>query len=398
MLVNFWTNAGLRQNNLVSFSYRQSSVYTEGLLKHISPDFPVFPLSLPAHNWPEQNWKQVPETFSRIVRLLFRLVTRIPFIIYDVLVLSRLFRRLAPDMVHINNGGYPAARSARAAAVAAKLAGVKYVLMVVNNQAVGYRRPDRWFGYIFDRLVVHSTNKFVTGSKLASLRLQNVLALKDSQILSIHNGIRLRPVTETPAQVRLRLGLGPLFDGVIVGVVALMEARKGHRILIESLAKLADRHPELMEKLAVWLEGDGPLRGELETLVVAKGLSGVVRFIGHESHVINMMNALDILVLPSISNEDFPNVTLEAMGLGKAIIASSLAGTPEQIIHGETGLLVAPGDVGALAEAIFQIASDLALSKRMGINGKKRFEECFGADIAVNKYVQLYDSLTINNS
>lgn len=395
MLINFWTNAELRQNHLISFSYRQSLLYTEGLHKHLSPDFPVFPLFFPVQNWPEKNWQQAPVALSKITRFLFRFVTRIPFIIYDVLVLSRLFRKLAPDLIHINNGSYPAARSARAAAVAAKLAGVKYVLMVVNNQAAGYRNPDRWFDFLFDRLVVHSTNKFVTGSKSASLRLQKVLKLRDSQIQSIHNGIKLRPVNEAPAQVRQRLGLNPQFNGVIIGVVALMEVWKGHRIMIESLAKMTERHPKLMEKLVVWFEGDGSLRGELETLVAAMELSGVVRFIGHESHVINMMNAVDILVLPSISDEDFPNVTLEAMGLGRAVIASSLAGTPEQIIHGETGLLVEPGDTESLAEAIFQLASTPGLIKRMGISGKKRFDECFGADIAVKKYVQLYDSIGI---
>lgn len=395
MLINFWTSAELRQKYVISFSYRWSQAYSDGLYKHITPDFPVFPLFLPIQNWPEKNWKQVPEVLNRFTRFLFRLVTRIPFIIYDVLVLMRLFRRLAPDVVHINNGGYPAARSARAAAVAAKLVGIKYVLMVVNNQAVGYCHPDRWFGFLFDKLVVYSTNTFITGSKAASLRLQKVLSLQTNQIQSIHNGIHLRPVTEAPAQVRQRLGLDPRFNGVVIGVVALMEERKGHRILIEALAKLAGRYPGLMENLVVWFEGDGPLRGELETLVTAIGLSDVVRFVGHESHVMNMMNALDILILPSISNEDFPNVTLEAMGLGKAVIASSLAGTPEQIIHGETGLLVEPGNIESLAEGILWMASNSDLVKRMGISGKKYFDECFRAEIAVNKYLHLYDSLAI---
>lgn len=395
MLINFWTSAELRQKHMITFSYRQSPVYTEGLCQHISPDFPVFPLSFPVQNWPEKNWKAVPAILSRIMRFLFRFVTRIPFAVYDVVLLSRLFRRLAPDLVHINNGGYPAARSCRAAAIAAKLAGVRYVLMVVNNQAVGYKNPDRWFGFLFDRLVVHSTNKFVTGSKLASLRLQNVLALRDSQIQSIPNGIRLRPVTEAPAQVRRRLGLDPLFTGVVMGVVALMEERKGHRILIQALARLAELYPELMENLVVWLEGDGPLRGALETLVAVAGLSNVVRFVGHESHVMNMMNALDILILPSISNEDFPNVTLEAMGLGKAVIASLLAGTPEQIVQSETGLLVEPGNIESLAEAIFQMTSNPDLVQRMGISGKKRFDECFGAEISVKQYLHVYDSLAI---
>lgn len=393
MLVNFWTNVDLRQKHQITFSYRQSMAYTEGLYQHISPDFLVVPLSLPVQNWPEKNWRQVPEALSRVTRFLFRLLTGLPFFIYDVLILSHLFRRLAPDLVHVNNGGYPAARSAHAAAVAAKVAGVKHVLMVVNNLAANYKSPNRWFDFPIDRLVVRSTDRFVTGSRAAANRLREVLALKSGQVQSIHNGIRLCALTESRAQVRNRLGVDARFDGLVIGVVALMEPRKGHRVLLEALAILLEQNPVISQKIAVWLEGDGPLRGELDSLVRLNKLSAVVHFIGKENNIVDMLNALDILVLPSIDSEDFPNVTLEAMGLGKAVVASALAGTPEQIVQGETGILVEPGNAESLANALGQLIERPELSKWFGAKGQERFFKMFTADIAVKNYMELYRSM-----
>lgn len=393
MLVNFWTDPQLRQQYEISFSYRQSTEYSKGLVQHLSPNFPVVPLLLPVQNWPVGNFRSMPALFSRITRFAFRLITNIPFFVCDVVILTRLLRQIAPDVVHINNGGYPAARSARAAAIAAQFAGVKNVVMVVNNLATGYKSPDRWFDFPIDRLVVRSTDRFVTGSQAAANRLKEVLALKSGQVQSIHNGIRLRALTESRTQVRNRLGVDAQFDGLVIGVVALMEPRKGHRVLLEALAMLSEQNPVISQKIAVWLEGDGPLRGELDSLVRLNRLSAVVHFIGKENNIVDMMNALDILVLPSIDSEDFPNVTLEAMGLGKAVVASALAGTPEQIVQGETGILVEPGNAESLANALGQLIERPELSKWFGAKGQERFFKMFTADIAVKNYMELYSSM-----
>jgi glycosyltransferase involved in cell wall biosynthesis len=396
MLVNFWTDPRLRRRHEISFSYRRSAEYTSGLDKQWTPDcpvFPVFPLSLPVQNLPVRNFNLRPKVISRIVRLMFRLITKIPFLIFDVVILTRLLRQVAPDVVHINNGGYPAARSARAAAIAARLAGVKKVVMVVNNLAVGYTGPERWLDFPIDRLVAKAVDRFVTGSRAAANRLQEVLPLKSGQAQSIHNGIRSRPLTEPADQVRRRLGVDPRFNGIVIGVVALMEPRKGHRVLLEALALLLKREPILAEKIVVWLEGDGPLRGELESLVRIKNLSSVVRFIGREKNVADMMNALDILVLPSVDSEDFPNVTLEAMQLRKTVVASALAGTPEQILDEETGLLVAPGNAEALAKALGRLIEQPEWARRLGAKGQERFSNMFRAETAVKNYLDLYHSL-----
>lgn len=391
MLPNFWASPELRNRFEISFSYRHTRKYVDGLKSRSKLDFPVYPLHFPDPS----NLLSLPDQgagrFTRAVSVLARLTGTPIIIFYEIWVLRKLFIRLHPDILHINNGGYPAALSARVAAIAAKLAGIPSVIMAVNNRAVDYRRPARWLSYPMDRIVVGAVTKFVTGSNAAASQLKKVLRLNEGQCAPIHNGIALRPTTKTIEETRKRLGLEG-FDGVIFGVVALMELRKGHRILLEALIKLRESTPDIK----VLLEGDGPLAEDLRVFVADNQLSQYCIFVGEEQNIMDFMSLLDVLVLPSIDYEDFPNVILEAMGLGKPIIASRLAGIPEQIVDGENGLLVEPRNVDQLAAAMTRLLLDEKLRIRMGRAGWKRFQGCFTAEVAVNNYLSLYQSLIEN--
>ena len=104
----------------------------------------------------------------------------LPILVMQIAILIG-FLGESPDVLHINNGGYPAALSARAAAIAGRLAGVDKIIMVVNNMAVDYHRLSRRFDYPFDRLVVRSVDRFITGSEAASRRLSAVLWLRSKR-------------------------------------------------------------------------------------------------------------------------------------------------------------------------------------------------------------------------
>jgi glycosyltransferase involved in cell wall biosynthesis len=264
--------------------------------------------------------------------------------------------------------------------------------MVVNNLAIAYKDFNRCFDYPIDCLVSFGVNQFVTGSKAASSRLAEVLSVPKDNVVSLHNGISLRKSTETPEQTRRRLGIGN-FNEVLFGVVALMERRKGHQILLDALNIIADNDPNDLSQMLVLLEGDGPTRKQLEEFVYNHQLEERVKFVGAENNVVNFMHALDVVVLPSIDQEDFPNVVLEAMSLGKPVIASRLAGTPEQIVPNLTGYLFEPGDSAALANALLRMANNEELRKRLGNSGRIRFEENFTAEIAVHRYLDLYKEL-----
>ena len=390
MLVNFWSSPMLRSQFEVSFSYRDSIRYTEGLNRRIPVDFPVYPLKFLDFSDPAIFPGQWPILAKRGVLLCLRLVLTPPLLCYETWILRCLFLRVHPDVIHINSGGYPAALSTRAAVIAARLARIQAIIMVVNNQAVGYTRPSRWLGYPMDRLIALSTSRFVTGSTAAARQLNKVLRLNEVKCLVLHNGITLRQTTESRDETRKRLGLDK-FGGVIFGVVAILRPNKGHQVLLEAMVKLmgAAKAPNIK----ILIEGDGPLGKNLQEFVANNKLSGHCIFVGNEENIMNFMSFLDVLILPSIDHEDFPNVILEAMGVGKPVIASNLAGIPEQIIDGETGLLVAPRDIDQLATAITKLSFDEQLRVRMGHAGLQRFKKYFTAEVAVKNYMPLYQSL-----
>ena len=105
------------------------------------------------------------------------------------------------------------------------------------------------------------------------------------------------------------------------------------------------------------------------------------------------MSVLDVLIWPSVEDEDFPNVVSEAMGLGKPVIASRLAGTPEQVEEGKTGLLIEPRNVEQLSRAILQLSKNSDIRKSMGSAALARFKANFSSEIAIRNYNNLYKIL-----
>jgi glycosyltransferase involved in cell wall biosynthesis len=105
------------------------------------------------------------------------------------------------------------------------------------------------------------------------------------------------------------------------------------------------------------------------------------------------MSLLDVLILPSTDHEDFPNIIIEAMSLGKPVIASRLAGIPEQVVDGESEILFSPRDVGQLSAAILDLGCNAQMRMKMGESGFERFQKHFTAAVAVDNYLSFYQSI-----
>jgi glycosyltransferase involved in cell wall biosynthesis len=137
--------------------------------------------------------------------------------------------------------------------------------------------------------------------------------------------------------------------------VASLEEKKRHADLLEAVARLRDRGTEATLDIV----GEGSLRGALQAQAGRLGLDAVVRFHGSQSaaEVAGLMRAADVFVLPS-RFENLPVVLIEAMASGLPSVATSVGGVPE-VLDGESGVLVAPGDVDGLASALESIAGRL---------------------------------------
>lgn len=391
MLANLLNSKELANNFDLSFSYVYSIPYQNGFTKRVtnqSNSYPIYFIDLFDYS-KLPNW--LPLIVKKLILKFGRPLMSFPLIIYQIIVLYRLFLYIKPEILHINNGGYPGAKSARAAVLAGKLAFVPKILMVVNNMAVNYNKISRFWEYPIDRLVARNVTLFVTGSKAAGIQLQEVLRLPISKTKAIHNGITLRNLTCNKNEILEGLGLCS-FEGVIFGVVSLLIPRKGHKILLQAVLKLVNEIRFKENEFKVIIEGNGSLREELISFVKDNNLEQFVIFIGEQENIVNFMSIIDVLILSSIQDEDFPNVILEAMALGKPVISSNLAGTPEQITEGLTGLLVQPANSQELSEAMLKLINNPMLRKKMGENALEKFHNQFSTQISISKYINLYEN------
>lgn len=152
---------------------------------------------------------------------------------------------------------------------------------------------------------------------------------------------------------------------------------KGLPILLRALETLIAQHPDIH----LTVIGDGPGRGALETQTKARGLAQHVSFVGYksQSEVAEALVKTDVFVLPSFA-EGLPVVLMEAMAASRPVVATHIAGIPELVTDGASGLLVAPGDPDALHRAISKIISNPSRATAMGIAGRAKVEAAFDVD------------------
>ena len=170
---------------------------------------------------------------------------------------------------------------------------------------------------------------------------------------------------------------------------------KGQRVMIEAARRLqADpRTPVLRVALVGDAQGREAYEGELRAMIEQADLSRVVRLAGHWDDMPAAYAWADVVVSASTRPEAFGRVAVEAMAMGRPVVATAHGGSLETVADGETGTLVPPGDAGALAEAIGALASDPEARAAMGRRGRRRARARFSTEAMVTATLNVYASL-----
>lgn len=162
-----------------------------------------------------------------------------------------------------------------------------------------------------------------------------------------------------------------------------LSTEKGVDILIDAWQLLGEDAPHLR------IVGSGDAELMLKQLVLEKGINTISfePFLGEEE-VKKIVDASSFVLVPSVCHDNAPMVVFEAMALGKAVIASSVGGIIDQVVDGETGILVPPGNAAAIAEAVQFLKNKPEHNLKMGVAARKRAEDVFGPEAhlaALNK-------------
>ena len=392
MLVSLFNSQKIHQEYDITFAYRYSKEYEVGLHSLLKLKINEISIRLPTI---DLLFKLINKIKVGLVNKLLKAIVicsclKYLFSFYNVFRLLFFFRKVKPDILHINNGGYPGAYSSISAVFAAKIAQIKKVVFVVNNIVIPYDSIFRYIEKPIDKFVKNNTSVFVTGSKFAGNKLRDLWNLPQQKVINLPNTVMPRPMVELRESVLKRLGITS--NHIILGNIALLEPRKGQRYLIEALAIVREKFDNF-KNIKLIIEGTGKEREHLRSLVADLMLGENILFLENEKNIFDIINILDVFILPSIEYEDFPNVILEAMSLGKPVIGTDLAGIPEQIENGVNGFIVAPRDVNSLSDAMLVLIKDRKECKQMGNKSLGRFNRLFSYDKVISNYISFYKEL-----
>lgn len=291
--------------------------------------------------------------------------------------LWRIYRRFAPDIVHIH--------SRRGADVWGALTARLYR----HTKVIISRRVDNpikrsgltrlLYGPLSDRIIAVSKG-------IVEVLVQG--GVERAKIAQVYSAIVARDYQVTADAAALRAQWHIPSAAPVVAVIAQLIPRKGHRYLLLAAPEILAAHPATVFLFL----GEGVARADLEAQATALGISHRVVFAGYRHDVGALLNIIDIVVHPA-TMEGFANVAMQAMAAAVPVVSSAVGGMPESVRHEINGLLVPPADPPALAAAINRLLADATLRHRLGEQGRRIVESEFTVEAMAAGNLAVYRAL-----
>lgn len=265
--------------------------------------------------------------------------------------------------------------------LAAWLAGVPKIVSGVRNTIEDMPRHHRWV----NRFFAVGTDRITVNAQAIRGDLVKALGIPDSKISTIYNGIDLKKIPTFGVNGKYRHEWNISEKARCVVMIARMAPQKDHETFLRAARLVLREEPDAYFVLV----GDGPLRKNLEDLAKGLGIANQVRFAGERRDIWEILQHVDLFVLAT-HFEGCSNVILEAMAVGKPVVATDAGGNSELIEEGKTGFLVGRQNAEDLAKKILRLLRDPEGSQKMGIAAKQRIEENFTLAQTVRATESLY--------
>jgi glycosyltransferase involved in cell wall biosynthesis len=258
--------------------------------------------------------------------------------------------------------------------VAGRLAGVPRVISSVRVCEV-----DRPWRAALDRLTQRWMDLETCVAGAVRDYTRRAAGIPDRKLAVIHNGVEIPDGAPTAGRA----------PGRRVLTVAHLRPQKGIPDLLRAAPGVLAAHPDATFTIVGGGDVDAYRR-----MAAAAGMGGAVTFAGETADAGPHFRSADLFVLPS-RWEGCPNAVLEAMAAGLPVVATTVGGTPELVVDGETGRLAPPGSPGMLAVAIRELLADPVRARAMGEAGRRRVAESFSVARMVREHEALYERLAV---
>ncbi len=279
------------------------------------------------------------------------------------------------------------------AAPAAKLCGIPYVVRTVHGLREPFKGMQAFKMNVYETIERAVHRHCVDAIIGVSSQIESTCRMEGavSRVTCIRNGIDLekKPIQTDRWQIRKELGVDA--GTCLIGTVGRLTPVKGLSYLLQAVSILLRQRVDLR----LLIVGDGVIRKDLEVQAHDLGIRENVVFLGHREDTFELMQAMDIFVLPSLS-EGISMALLEAMAASRAVVASRVGGIPEIVEDGVEGILVEPMDVNQLAENCRRLIESPETAMKMGEQAQKRVAQEFSAAAMADRVAGLYKELVMS--
>jgi len=254
-----------------------------------------------------------------------------------------------------------------------------------------FTSQDRRWGFAYlllDRLSLYLPDHIAAVSESIKDHVKTLPGRWNGNLTTVQNAIPCEQFYQPDARPASRLNLGLAPDHLVFGFTGRIEPVKSLDLLLTAFVNVLKVHPEARLLLA----GEGSQRADLENQAKNLGIDQAVIWTGFRADIPNLLAAMDIYVQPSL-NEGLSLSILEAMSAGKALIATDVGGARELLCDRNTGLLIQPGSVQALSDAMSELCANQQLRTQLGESARQYVLDTFNLQRMVSAYDQIYQKL-----
>lgn len=314
----------------------------------------------------------------KVYSIVFNNDSNIFSLVRSAMRIASILRKERPDLVHMH--GYIASIVGRLACITIKVPSV----VTIHNYIPDNPTMKKLFA-VMEKLFSKRTGAYIAVADALKLHVIKQVGIPEDKIRTIYNGIPYNSDGDD------KEGVNDLFlpKGVkrVISIVRLIP-QKG----VEYFIKVADDILKVRKNVEFIILGDGPQRERLERLIKELNREDSIKLLGYRNDVDVLLRSSDVFVLPSFS-EGMPVSIIEAMRAGKPVVATDVGGISEEVIDGVTGLLIKPGDVLGLKDAILRFLDDEEYARMCGEKGFEVYCDRFSAERMCaeteNVYMQL---------
>ena len=303
--------------------------------------------------------------------------------------LWKLLRRLQPDITHTRN------LAALEMVLVTLLAGVKHRVHSEHGWGMSDVNGTNRKYQLLRKGMSFFTHRYIGLSKHIVDYLHNSAGISANKLTQIYNGVDADKFSNDRSNQTNIPNMPVNFinkETIVIGTVGRMEPVKDQVTLAEAFIHLVETCEDNKSHLRLMMIGDGDLRAVAQSKLDDAGLTDQVWLPGSLNNVPELMNLMDIFVLPS-RNEGISNTILEAMASGLPVVATNVGGNPELVVEGETGRLVEAERPDLMMLALKEYVDDSTNRKSHGQAATSLINEKFRIEHMVNSYMSVYDSL-----